>query len=138
MKVTKIKQNFGPIHLKNRNHGENQPFAAKGKEIIPMLIPNYSRERKVKDSPNRGKTVMIGDSQLHRIEETELSDRYVKTLVRSKCGLKIKDVDNKYQSILEEDVQQVIFHVGVNNIMTMNRPYKENIRNWMKVYRFVF
>ena len=91
---------------------------------------NHSCESKVKDSPNRGKTVIIGDSQLHRIEETELSNRYVKTLVRSKGGLKIEDVDNKYQSILEEDVQEVIFHVGVNNVpndneQTILRKYQE-------------
>ena len=90
----------------------------------------HSHESKVKDSLNRGKTVIIGDSQLHRIEETELSNRYVKTLVRSKGGLKIKDVNNKYQSILEEDVQEVIFHVGVNNVQTDNeeiilRKYQE-------------
>ena len=81
---------------------------------------NHSCESKVKDSLNRGKTVIIGDSQLHRIKETELSNRYVKTLVRSKGGLKIEDVDNKYQSILEEDVQEVIFHVGVTNVQNDN------------------
>ena len=91
---------------------------------------NHSHESKVKDSPNRGKTVIIGDPQLHRIEEKELSNRYVKTLVRSKGGLKIEDVDNKYQSILEEDVQEVIFHVGVNNVQNDNeqtilRKYQE-------------
>ena len=118
MKATKVKQNFGAIHLKNRDHGENQSFASKGKKtLIPKEVTNtHSCESKVKDSPNRGKTVIIGDSQLHRTEETELSNRSVKTLVRSKGGLKIEDEDNKYQSILEEDVQEVIFHVGVNNV----------------------
>ena len=67
---------------------------------------------------------------MHRIEETELSNRYVKTVVRSKDGLKIEDVDNKYQSILEEDVQEVIFRVGVNNVQNDNeqtilRKYQE-------------
>ena len=68
---------------------------------------------------------------MHRIEETELSNRYVKTLVRDKGGLKIEDVANKCQSILEEDVQEVIFHVGgVNNIQNDNeqtilRKYQE-------------
>ena len=50
--------------------------------------------------------------------------------MRSKGGLKIEDVDNKYQSILEEDVQEVIFHVGVNNVQNDNeqtilRQYQE-------------
>ena len=72
---------------------------------------NHAHESNVKDSSNRGKTVITGDLQLHRIEETELSNRYVKTLVRSKGGLEIEDVDNEYQSILKEDVQEVIFHV---------------------------
>ena len=36
----------------------------------------------------------------------------------------MEDVDNKYQSILEEDVQEVIFHVAVNNVQNDNeRPY---------------
>ena len=86
MKATKVKQNFGPIHLKNRDHGEIQSFASKGKKtLIPKVATmTNSCESKVKDSPNRGITVSIGDSQLHRIEETQLSNRYVKTLVRSK------------------------------------------------------
>ena len=50
--------------------------------------------------------------------------------MRSKGGLKIEDVDNKYQSILEEDVQEVIFHVEVNNVQNDNeqtilRKYQE-------------
>ena len=64
----------------------------------------------------RGKTIVIGDSQLHHIEENRLSGRKNKTLVRSKGGLKIHEVSSVFKSILEEDADEFVFHVGVNNV----------------------
>ena len=64
----------------------------------------------------RGKTIVIGDSQLHHIEENRLSGRKNKTLVCSKGGLKIHEVSSVFKSILEEDADEFVFHIGVNNV----------------------
>ena len=54
-------------HKKRGNHLKADPKRGN---------PNHLYESKVKDSPNRGETVIIGHSQLHRIEETEPSNIY--------------------------------------------------------------
>ena len=65
----------------------------------------------------RGKTVIIGDSQLHHhIDESSLSGRNNKTLVRSKGGLKIQEVSSVFRNIPEEDADEIVIYVGVNNV----------------------
>ena len=72
-------------------------------------------EGRVAKTKERGKTVVIGDSQFHHIEENRLSGRKNKTSVRSKGGL-IHEVSSVFKSILEEDADEFVFHVGVNNV----------------------
>ena len=40
----------------------------------------------------------------------------MKTLVRSKGGLKVENVCDNFQDILREEPKEIILHVGVNNI----------------------
>ena len=47
----------------------------------------------------RGKTFVIGDSQLHHIEENRLSGRKNKTLVRSNGDLKIHEVSSVFLKV---------------------------------------
>ena len=65
---------------------------------------------------DRGKTVIVGDSQLHHVDESRLSGKSNKTLVRSKGSLKIEEVSSVFRNILEEDADKIVFHVGVNNV----------------------
>ena len=78
-----------------------------------MLLEGYKAtiQRHVKD-----KVFLLGDSQLHRIDEERLSSRNMKTLVRSKGGLKVENVCDNFQDILHEEPKEIILHVGVNNI----------------------
>ena len=70
-----------------------------------------TKQRHVKD-----KVFLLGDSQLHRIDEEKLSSRNVKTLVRSKGGLKVENVCDNFKDILHKEPKEIILHVGVNNI----------------------
>ena len=64
----------------------------------------------------KDKVIILGDSQLHRIVEESLSSRNMKTLVRSKGGLKVENVCNNFQYILHKEPKEIILHVGINNI----------------------
>ena len=64
----------------------------------------------------KDKVFLLGDSQLHRIDEERLSSRNMKTLVRSKGRLKVENVCDNFQDILHEELKEIILHVGVNNI----------------------
>ena len=64
---------------------------------------------------DRGKILIIGDSQLHHIEESRLSGKNIKALVRSKGGLKVEQVTKRYEELLSEEFDEIILHVGVNN-----------------------
>ena len=86
-----------------------------GKQENQRKNETQGEGRFVKTKERGGKTVVIGDSQLHHIEENRLSGRKNKTLVRSKGGLKIHEVSFVFKSILEEDADEFVFHVGVNN-----------------------
>ena len=70
-----------------------------------------TKQRHVKD-----KVFLLGDSQLHGIDEERLSSRKMKTLVRSKGGLKVENVCDNFQDIFHEEHEEIILHVGVNNI----------------------
>ena len=83
-----------------------------------------------------GKILIIGDSQLHHIEESHLSGKNIKALVRSKGGLKVEQVTNRYEELLNEDFDEIIINVGVKNteheteesIMNKFRTLNESIR----------
>ena len=95
-------------------HG-NKYQVATGKLENQRKNETQGESRFVK-TKERGKTVVIGHSQLHHIEENRLSGRKNKTLVRSKGGLKIHEVSSVFKNILEEDADEFVFHVGVNNV----------------------
>ena len=65
---------------------------------------------------DHGKILIGGDSQLHHIEESRLSVKNSKTLVRSKCGLKVEQVTNRYEELLNEDFDEIIIHVVIINL----------------------
>ena len=85
---------------------------------------------------DHSKILIIGDSQIHHIEESCLSGRNIKALVRSKGGLKVEQVTNRYGELLNEDFDAIIIHVGVNNteheseesIMNKFRTLRESIK----------
>ena len=60
-------------------------------------------------------SLLVNDSQLHHIEESRLSGKNIKALVKSKGGLKVEQVTNRYEQLLNEDFDEIIIHVGVNN-----------------------
>ena len=60
--------------------------------------------------------MILGDSQLHYIEEHKLSSKTSKILVRSKGGLKVNKVIYTFGDILNEEADVFIFHVGVNSV----------------------
>ena len=62
------------------------------------------------------KVIMLGDSQLHRICEERLSSKNIRTLVRSKGGLRVENVCENFQDILHKEPKEIILHVGANNI----------------------
>ena len=64
----------------------------------------------------RRKTVILGDSQLHHIEENKLFSKTNKILVRSKGELKVNKVIDTFGDILNEEADEFIFHVEVNSI----------------------
>ena len=64
---------------------------------------------------DRSKILIIGYSQLHHNEESCLSGKNIKALVRSDGGLKVEQVTNRYGELLNEDFNEIIIHVGVNN-----------------------
>ena len=84
-----------------------------------------------------GKILIIGDSQLHHIEESRLCGKNIKALVRFKGGLKVEQVTNRYEELLNEDFNEIITHVDVNNteheseesIMNKFRTLNEAIKN---------
>ena len=49
----------------------------------------------------RDKVIVVGDSQLHNIEEEKLSSKDVKVLVRSKGGLKVEEVTGKFRDLIK-------------------------------------
>ena len=64
----------------------------------------------------KDKVFLLGDSQLHRIDQERLSSRNMKNLVGSKGGLKVENVCDNFQDIIHEEPKEIIPHVGVNNI----------------------
>ena len=60
--------------------------------------------------------MILGDSLLHHIEENKLSSKTNKILVRSKGGPKVNKVIDTFGDILNEEADELIFHVGVNSI----------------------
>ena len=87
---------------------------------------------------DRSKILIIGNSQLHHTEESRLSGKNIKALVRSKGGLKVEQVTNRYEELLNEDFDEIIIHVDVNNteheseesmtnkFITLNESIKES------------
>ena len=64
---------------------------------------------------DRSKILIIGYSQLHHNEESHLSGENNKASVRSYGSLKVEQVTNRYEELLNEDFDEIIIHVGVNN-----------------------
>ena len=69
----------------------------------------------------KDKIIILGDSQLHRIDGERLSGRNMNTKrnkggVRSKGRLNIENVFDNFKDILHEESKEIILHVGVNNI----------------------
>ena len=60
--------------------------------------------------------MILGDSQLYHIEENKPSSKTKKILVRSKEGLKINEVIDRFGDIFNEEADESIFHVGVNSV----------------------
>ena len=81
------------------------------KQAVLLEGCKVTKQRHMKD-----KVFLLRDSQLHRIDKERLSSRNLKTLVRSKGGLKVENVCNNFQDILHEEPKEIILHVGVKNI----------------------
>ena len=72
-----------------------------------------------------------------RFSLSRLSGKNIKALVRSKGGLKVEQVTNRYEELLNEDFDEIIIHVRVNNteheskesIMNKFRTLNESIKN---------
>ena len=93
---------------KQRSRGNNRNDNSNDKTKRPPKPKKTQQE-------GRNKVIVVGDSQLHNIEEEKLSSTVVKVLVRSKGGLKVEEVTGKFRDLIEEDPNEVIIHVGVNN-----------------------
>ena len=75
--------------------------------------------------------MILGDSQLHHIEENKLSSKTNKILVRSKGELKVNKVINTFGDILNEEADEFIFHVGVNS--TEKESEKQILHKFLKL-----
>ena len=87
-----------------------------GQQLRRKKVQRQSSAYEKKPRNKRGKTVILGDSQLHHIEENKLSSKTNKILVRSKGGLKVNEVIDTFGDILNEEADEFIIHVGVNSI----------------------
>ena len=65
-----------------------------------------TKQRHVKDN-----VFLLGDSELHRIDEERLSSRNIKTLVRSKGGFKGENVCDNFKAIRHEEPKEIIILV---------------------------
>ena len=70
-----------------------------GTDVIIKHQGKQSSAHEKKHRNERGKTVILGDSQLHHIEENKLSSETNKILVRSKGGLKVNEVIDPFGDI---------------------------------------
>ena len=93
---------------KQRSRGNNRNDNSNDKTKRPPKPKKTQQE-------GRDKVIVVGDSQLHSIEDEKLSSTDVKVLVRSKGGLKVEKVTGKFRDLIKEDSNEVIIHVGVNN-----------------------
>ena len=93
---------------KQRSRGNNRNDNSNDKTKRPPKPKKTQQE-------GRDKVIVVGDSQLHNIEEEKLSSKDVKVLVRSKGGLTVEEVTGKSKDLIKEDPNEVIIHVGINN-----------------------
>ena len=96
-----------------------------GQQLRRKKVQRQSSVYEKKHRNERGKTVILGDPQLHHIEENKLSSKTNKILVRSKGGLKVNEVIDTFGDILNEEADEFIFHVGVNSVEINEKESEE-------------
>ena len=121
-----------------RSKKENSQISRQSKQLKSSSLrkAHVKRTEESMFEKDRSKILIIGDSQLHHIEESRLSGKNIKALVRSKGGLKVEQVTNRYGELLNEDFDEIIIHVGVNNteheseesVMNKFRTLSESIK----------
>ena len=82
----------------------------------------YSRDRRQPQDMKSGKRkiiLIVGDSQLHGIDQTRMSSKN-DIMVRSQEGLKVQRLFDILDEEMQHNPEEVIVHVGVNNIENDN------------------
>ena len=93
----------------------------------------YSRDRRQPQDMKSGKRkriLIVGDSQLHGIDQTRMSSKN-DIKVRSQGGLKVQRLFDILDEEIQHNPEEVIVHVGVNNIENDN--VEELIENFNEI-----
>lgn len=91
------------IQLKNVRHEYHERF----------IKQNNSND--TSDVVRKKQLLLIGDSMLNGINEKSLLNKNVEVNMKYFSGAKIKDLNNRLDTLLEEKPDIVVMHVGTNN-----------------------
>ena len=135
--VTKIRENFEKISLKQRNNNiPKQLTTTLNVHRKKIMVTNSKRQNNIssnsKNSKNKKVSVIIRDSIIKDIKGWELSNESEKFVVKFFGGATKKDMESCIQPTIEHVPSNVILHCGTNDLKTSSEQITANIINLAK------